>query len=790
MKEKIDLRRWESRDWLLNRVCMVIVLLGFVSVIFTPVTAVTTSINIIKYANDGTTILNSTAKTYQWLESNLPVMGDGITHYYSQGPTFNGSDYWDDAEWQNIETRDWGAVKGTDLKDLCNLVGGMSAGETVRIEASDGLRKIYPYEYIYSPNSRQGPMGIAWFRADQGYVPDYSDGMRLIMFADAKTNTYGWNTSGWHVFGNADMRDCWAPNYWYNYTGTWPSSGGVSVKTVSNISIYSNQAPPVAPVAAFTNGTPRIGTAPLTVTFTDQSTGTAPLSYRWDFNNDGVSDSTVRNPSHVYSGAGTYSVNLTVTNSAGSDSEVKTGYVVVNPAPVAPVAAFTNATPRIGSAPLTITFTDQSTGNPTSWEWEYRSGSGSWTEFGSGTRNPSRTFSAGTYDIRLTVTNAGGSDNELKSGFITASPPTALPVAGFYANSTSGIVPLAVKFNDQSTGTGITAWRWDFNNDRIIDSTLQNPSFVYTSPGTYTVNLTVTNSDGSDSELKTNYISVNSVPVVQTPNLTQIGIFRPSTGYWYFDFNLDSIVNKSIRFGGSTDQITVGDFNGDGKDGIAIFRPSTGYWYFDNNLDGTVDKSFRYGGNSDNIIVGKWQGSLQDGIAIFRPSTGYWYFDYNLDGTVDKSFRYGGITDRIIKGDWQGTGNDGIAIFRPSTGYWYFDYNLDGTVDKSFRYGGNSDNIIVGKWQGSLQDGIAIFRPSTGYWYFDYNLDGIVDKSFRYGGSNDQIIVGNWQGSNDGIAIFRPSTGYWYFDYNLDGTVDKSLRYGGNNDQIIVGKWT
>ncbi len=87
----------------------------------------TTSIHIVKYANDGTTILNETTKTYQWLESNLPVIGDGTTHYYSQGPTFNDSDLWDNAEWQNIDTRDWGAVKGTDLKDICNLVGGMSA---------------------------------------------------------------------------------------------------------------------------------------------------------------------------------------------------------------------------------------------------------------------------------------------------------------------------------------------------------------------------------------------------------------------------------------------------------------------------------------------------------------------------------------------------------------------------------------------------------------------------------------------------------------------------------------
>ena len=148
-----------------------------------------------------------------------------------------------------------------------------------------------------------------------------------------------------------------------------------------------------------------------------------------------------------------------------------------------------------------------------------------------------------------------------------------------------------------------------------------------------------------------------------------ISIFRPSTGYWSFDHNLDGIVDKSFRYGGSTDQIIKGDWDGNGKDGIAIFRPASGYWYFDYNLDGIIDKSFRYGGSEDRIIVGKWQGTLQDGIAIFRPSTGYWYFDYNLDGIVDKSFRYGGSTDQIIKGDWDGDGKDGIAIFRPASGY-------------------------------------------------------------------------------------------------------------------------
>ena len=714
-------------------------------ILILPVMAATTELTITKYANDGITVLNQTTKNYAWLEANLPVKGDGSTHYFHQGPTFNDSDPYDPGEYQNVLSRDWGAVKGTDVKDLCGLVGGAHTGDIIRIKAADGLTLNYPYEYVYTPNSRQGPMVIAWYNGEEsnggyenqgtGYPPSYFKGMRLIMFADTSTNPWGY-----HVFGNNDMLQVWAPQYRYNYSGIWPSAGGISEQNVRYISIMSTESAPSPPSAMFMSDV-QIGTAPLTVRFTDQSTGTAPFTYAWDFNNDRTVDSTLRNPTFIYTTAGTYSVNLTVTNSAGSDSERKTNYITVNAAPVPPVAAFVSDV-QSGNAPLLVYFTDQSTNTPTSWKWEYRADAGSWTEFGSGARNPSRSFTAGTYDIRLTATNSGGSDSELKTDYITAGTQTSPPVADFLTDITNGPAPLTVKFTDASTGTGITVWQWDFNNDGIIDSTSRNPSYIYESTGTFTITLTVTGTGGSDSEIKNNYITVTNAPVTNTE--TQIGIFRPSSGYWYFDYNLDGSVDKSFKYGGSTDQIIVGDWDGDGKDGIAIFRPSSGYWYFDYNLDSIINKSFRYGGSTDQIIVGDWDGDGKDGIAIFRPSSGYWYFDYNLDGRVDKSFRYGGSTDRIIVGDWDGDGKDGIAIFRPSSGYWYFDYNLDGRVDQSFRYGGSTDQIIVGDWDGDGKDGIAIFRPSSGYWYFDYDLDGRVDKSFRYGGSTDRIIVGKW----------------------------------------------
>ena len=73
-----------------------------------------------KYANDGTTILNETTKTYQWMEANLPVLGDGVTHYYHQGPVFvddpnevtEQQARWNPDEDTNVLEKDMGAVKG------------------------------------------------------------------------------------------------------------------------------------------------------------------------------------------------------------------------------------------------------------------------------------------------------------------------------------------------------------------------------------------------------------------------------------------------------------------------------------------------------------------------------------------------------------------------------------------------------------------------------------------------------------------------------------------------------
>lgn len=95
------------------------------------------------------------------------------------------------------------------------------------------------------------------------------------------------------------------------------------------------------------------------------------------------------------------------------------------------------------------------------------------------------------------------------------------PVADFEANATNITPSSPIQFTDNSTGNP-TTWAWDFNNDGIVDSTLQNPAYSYTTPGVYSVKLVVTNNNGydRDEEVKTNYITVLDVtPPVVSANI-------------------------------------------------------------------------------------------------------------------------------------------------------------------------------------------------------------------------------------------------------------------------------
>jgi PKD repeat protein len=170
----------------------------------------------------------------------------------------------------------------------------------------------------------------------------------------------------------------------------------------------------------------------VTVTFTDTSTG-QPATWTWDFGD--TTSATGKGPqTHQYNAQGTYNVTLTVTNANGSNTSAPTVITVGPPQTV----DFVGTPPRSGAAPLTVAFTDQSTGNPISWAWTFGDGQTSTLQ------NPSHTYTtAGIYNVSLTV------------GFAVGSPLTATKNAYINVTVPSCTVP---NFANTSTSTAQSTW--------------------------------------------------------------------------------------------------------------------------------------------------------------------------------------------------------------------------------------------------------------------------------------------------------------------------------------------
>ena len=218
--------------------------------------------------------------------------------------------------------------------------------------------------------------------------------------------------------------------------------------------------------------------------------------------------SNARNPTHTYTTPGTYTVTLQAYNDDGYNA---TRQVITVTAAVAPTANFT-ANQTSGTAPLAVQFNDTSTGGPTSWSWNFGDGETSTDQ------NATHTYTAaGNYTVSLNATNAAGSNTHTEADYITVSAAPVPPVANFTGTPTSGTAPLAVQFNDTSTG-GPTSWSWNFGDGET--STDQNATHTYTAAGTYTVALTVDNADGTDMLSRAGYITVTGSTPTVTPTVT------------------------------------------------------------------------------------------------------------------------------------------------------------------------------------------------------------------------------------------------------------------------------
>ncbi|MDQ7024849.1 MAG: PKD domain-containing protein, partial [Anaerolineae bacterium] len=325
--------------------------------------------------------------------------------------------------------------------------------------------------FIASPNIGQAPLSVQF--------TNQSEGSQL---------TFSWDFESDGVEDSNQQNPAFEYTTAGNYTVTLTVTSPEGLSSVATATIQlSEVVVQLPPIAAFTFN-PQSGNAPLTVSFVNQTSGDV-TGYEWDFDGDGVVDSTETSPSHEFVSEGTYTVNLTATGPGGSNSI--SSDVMVSPALVAPIAQF-SADVTTGTAPLTVTFSNSSSGQIDSYSWDFN-GDG---VPDSNEVNPVFTYaSEGTFNASLTVSNAAGSDTI--AVVIQVNAALTPPIAQFSTDVTMGTAPLTVTFSNSSSGQ-IDSHSWDFNGDGVPDSNEVSPVFTYASEGTFNASLTVSNAAGSD----------------------------------------------------------------------------------------------------------------------------------------------------------------------------------------------------------------------------------------------------------------------------------------------------
>ncbi len=302
--------------------------------------------------------------------------------------------------------------------------------------------------------------------------------------------SYSWFFPG----GNPTFSTDENPTIVYNTLGTYTAilavENAIGVDTITQSDLIVVQ---TGPTANFNyTGTGR------DIQFENLSAG--GLTYTWDFGDGNMSNA--QNPLHTYAADGFYDVVLVVSNDCG-DATFTENITVGG----SPVAAFENNLSN-GCAPLTVTFTDVSTGVVSNREWIFPGGDMTTSANSSVTVNY---FTPGIYDVILIVENQFGKDSLIKSALIEVQPR---PFAGFQFD----VNDLEVSFTN--TSTQATNFEWDFGDGK--SSNEENPTHTFLTTGDYFVTLNASNDFCSSSITFTVPVSTNSAKDISSNDLVKV----------------------------------------------------------------------------------------------------------------------------------------------------------------------------------------------------------------------------------------------------------------------------
>ena len=297
-----------------------------------------------------------------------------------------------------------------------------------------------------------------------------------------------------------------------------------------------------------------------------------------------------------------------------------------------PVASFT-WTPQNPKTGETVVFTDTSTGNPTSWTWNFGD-----NQTSTGT-NPSHVYAtSGTYTVNLTVSTAGASNSTTRQVTITLSPPTV----DFTYTPSSPTTSTPVTFTESTSG-GATSFSWDFKDGST--GTGSTITHIFTQAKSYAVMLTGTNSGGSASKTKDVTVSLpGQAPVANfayTPTsphandpitFTDTSVNAPTTWNWNFGDNQTSASNNPTHAYASAGKfhVTLTVTNPIGSDSIsqdiivaaAVLVPLASFTA--STTSATVNQTITFADTSTNSPT-TWNWNFGDGQTAVTQNTSHAY---------------------------------------------------------------------------------------------------------------------------------------------------------------------
>lgn len=243
---------------------------------------------------------------------------------------------------------------------------------------------------------------------------------------------------------------------------------------------------------------------------------------------------------------------------------------------------------------------------------------------------------------------------------------------------------------------------------------------------------------------------------------SDIGVFRPSNGFWY-SFNIADGAFTGTQFGQAGDRIAPGDYDGDGRTDLAVFRPSTGIWYVQRSTQGFL--GIQFGTAGDQPVAADYDGDGRTDFAVYRPSQGVWYLMQSTAGFESRAF--GLSSDKPAQGDYNADGRTDVAVYRPSNGTWYLNLGPSGLT--GIQFGTPEDRPVQSDYDGDGRTDVAVFRPSNGTWYLLRSTLGPF--GFAFGSPGDIPAPADYDADGRAdISVFRPSNSAWYITRSADNS--------------------